>query len=1173
MKIFFDIVKLKWIGLYLLLVMYNKSNSQSYYKVSCPNLNGDIGNEYAIDSINFFAYVSSQDASGWKVNKINLQNGTYTTLNILANNNIRTLYFKNDTLYIGGDFTTINNSSTYKYFVAYNTKYNSILPGLNPQLNGSVTDIIIHQNKLFIAGSFTQAFSSNHQKLISFNLNSGTLSAGSISNFSLPSDLSYYFTNRTGKIAKMKSHGSLLFFILDDLYLYNFAPYAPPFQLLTYQYSCEYGGGEEKLYDYDISDSKIYVSGNISYHSTDNDLLNLINGNPTYYDLPNHSYGKAGSFDLYDGSINDYATMAGYFQSSPSNSYGSQINYDIPFGITGIKHYNNKFFLIFNRSDYPSLNKNCFIESSLTFNSITNSYLIETANPGGNMAYTPYHSYHNAKAFSNILTVFDCHKDYHAGNYYNMAPDNDSIIILRMGNAKIQGFTQNPGSICKGDTVSLKLKTQGNFHNYQWIFLGGGMNIIHAYGTGDSVRIKFNYAAQNGNLKIVAYDNFNQLTDTFIYPITFKPVPDISAGPDKTITCKYPSVKLKGSTSLSHYNIDWLTPAGLDQNDSLTFVSNPGTYYARIKNLNNGCYGYDTISVIIDTLKPDFHFSSSNNYTLTCKKTITSIQANAVINTDSIKWYGLPAERSSSIFTTSSAGKYYVSCISSTNGCIKRDSIQIDQNIIAPTLSSNTNSGTLTCTSDSILISGSSTSNVILYWDTPSAGIDSLNNPLYAKLTGNYTLYGLDTTSGCSSQTQILIHDGRIPPFLNVSSHSSTLTCSQPTISLQAGSATPGATLFWVGPNSFSSGNPATVSVIGTYTITSTDPTNGCSKQDTVRVFQQNALGVDAGKDSSICYGNSIQLSATAIGGTPPFTYQWSNSQNTSNITVSPVNTSTYIVTVNDANNCTGKDTVIITVPTLLKDSVVSFQPCDPNNPNGQIQAFGSGGTPPYQYNINGGAFQNTGIFTNLNFGGYQIIIKDQLGCSSMTTAQINDQSLAPSSDFLVATNLFKTDTFVVIDISQPKPDSVQWSFPATFTVINTTDPFAPVVICTDTGFYQIKEIAYFGSCKTEYNKQVHIRYNDGSYATPYNNNGIQNITLYPNPNSGQFNLLVTFYKKQSFVILVTDAVGTILLKIPVSENDQYSGYITIPNVTNGTHVLKVISTYDNRHILFEVTQ
>lgn len=1154
-------------------MMFTQVYSQTYYKVSCPNLNGDIGYEYAIDSINFFAYVSSQDASGWKVNKINLQNGSYTSLNILANNSIHALYFKNDTLYIGGDFTTINSSSAYKYFIAYNTKYNSILPGLNPQLNGPITDITIHKNKLFIAGSFSQAFGSNHSKLISFNLNTSPLTASSISNYTLPADLSYYFTNRTGKITKMRTYGNLLFFILDDLYLYNFAPYSSPFQLLTYQYSCEFGGGEEKLYDYEISGSSIYVSGNISIHSTDIDLQNLVNGNSTFYSLPANSYGKIGSFDLYDGTINDYPTMASYFQTSPSNSYSPQLNYDIPFGITGIKHYNNTSFLIFNRSNYPSSNKNCFIESDLTCNSISNSYLSETANPGGNVAYTPYHSYQNAKTLSNVLTVFDCHKDYHAGNYYNMAPDNDSIIILRMGNAKIQGFTQNPGSICKGDTFSLKLKSQGNLHNYQWMFLGGGMNIINSYGTGDSVKLKFNYTAQNGNLKIVAYDNFNQLTDTFIYPISFKSVPDISTGPDKSITCKSPSVKLKGSTTLSNYNIDWLTPTGLNQNDSLTFVTNPGIYYARIKNLNSGCYGYDTISVIMDTLKPSLYFSSSNNYTLTCKRTTVNIQAGAVINTDSIKWYGSPAELSSSVFTTSASGKYYVSCISSSNGCIQKDSVNIYQIINPPVLSGNLNSATLTCSADSILLSGSSSSNVILYWDTPASGIDSLNNPLYAKLTGNYTLYGLDSTSGCSSQKQILIHDGRIPPFLNLTSHTSSMTCTQPTVTLQASSATPGATISWTGPNSYASNNPAQVNVTGTYTVTSFDPTNGCSKQDTVRVSQQNALGVDAGKDSSICYGNSIQLSASALGGTPPFTFQWNNSQNTSNITVNPVNTSTYIVSVNDANNCSGKDTIIITVPSLLKDSVVAFQPCDPNNPNGQIQAFGSGGTPPYQYSMNGGAFQSTGIFTNLNFGVYQIMIKDQLGCSSVTTAQINDQSLAPSSDFLVATNLFKTDTFVVIDISQPKPDSVQWSFPGTFTVISTSDPFFPVVMCSDTGFYQIKETAYFGSCKTEYSKSVHIQFNDGSYATNYNNNGIQDVILYPNPNSGQFNLSVTLYKKQSFVILITDAVGTVLLKIPVSENDQYNGYITIPNVTNGTHVLKVISPYDSRHILFEVTQ
>jgi len=65
----------------------------------------------------------------------------------------------------------------------------------------------------------------------------------------------------------------------------------------------------------------------------------------------------------------------------------------------------------------------------------------------------------------------------------------------------------------------------------------------------------------------------------------------------------------------------------------------------------------------------------------------------------------------------------------------------------------------------------------------------------------------------------------------------------------------------------------------------------------------------NAGADISICSGESAQLTAT--GGN---TYRWSTNQVTPTINVSPVATSTYSVTVTNANGCTAADDVIVEV-------------------------------------------------------------------------------------------------------------------------------------------------------------------------------------------------------------------------------------------------------------------
>lgn len=74
---------------------------------------------------------------------------------------------------------------------------------------------------------------------------------------------------------------------------------------------------------------------------------------------------------------------------------------------------------------------------------------------------------------------------------------------------------------------------------------------------------------------------------------------------------------------------------------------------------------------------------------------------------------------------------------------------------------------------------------------------------------------------------------------------------------------------------------------------------------------------VNAGTDQLLTLGygpQSIMLSASASGGTPPYTYLWSPSGTGSSILVSPMTTTTYSVTVTDANNQTATDNVTVTV-------------------------------------------------------------------------------------------------------------------------------------------------------------------------------------------------------------------------------------------------------------------
>ena len=85
-----------------------------------------------------------------------------------------------------------------------------------------------------------------------------------------------------------------------------------------------------------------------------------------------------------------------------------------------------------------------------------------------------------------------------------------------------------------------------------------------------------------------------------------------------------------------------------------------------------------------------------------------------------------------------------------------------------------------------------------------------------------------------------------------------------------------------------------------TYSVTVTD-NNGCTDVDDVEVLVHDLPTASVLGLEEICIQETIDLIAS--GGT---SYLWSEGSTTALLTVAPLVTSTYSVTVTDANGCTG---------------------------------------------------------------------------------------------------------------------------------------------------------------------------------------------------------------------------------------------------------------------------
>ena len=96
----------------------------------------------------------------------------------------------------------------------------------------------------------------------------------------------------------------------------------------------------------------------------------------------------------------------------------------------------------------------------------------------------------------------------------------------------------------------------------------------------------------------------------------------------------------------------------------------------------------------------------------------------------------------------------------------------------------------------------------------------------------------------------------------------------------------------------------------GTYTVTVTD-SNGCSKTTSAVVSQSTAMILTTTTVATCVGGNIGSIDLTVSGGTPTYSYLWSNTSTAQDI--NGLGVGTYTVIVTDMNNCTATTSASIT--------------------------------------------------------------------------------------------------------------------------------------------------------------------------------------------------------------------------------------------------------------------
>jgi hypothetical protein len=222
----------------------------------------------------------------------------------------------------------------------------------------------------------------------------------------------------------------------------------------------------------------------------------------------------------------------------------------------------------------------------------------------------------------------------------------------------------------------------------------------------------------------------------------------------------------------------------------------------------------------------------------------------------------------------------------------------------------------VTCTNSSVTLNGSSSVAGSTYsWFGPNGYTSTEQNPTVST-AGTYSLLVSEPVKGCTDTANVTVVINTTAPVEISINNSGTINCLNSSVTIAGSSSTTGVTYSWTGPNSFSASTAsARVTHGGAYTLTATNPVNGCYTSKSTNVVENSTAPlVTIGNTSPLsCANPTVTLSASTT--TPNASYLWIGEDFVDVVPTTTVGVAgTYIIIVTDpANGCITTDFTEVT--------------------------------------------------------------------------------------------------------------------------------------------------------------------------------------------------------------------------------------------------------------------